>query len=242
MLAFYLVLSLALCFVVYLISDKKKVPITLYGLAAILYLAALAFTYTRSAWLGLLLIIILLGLTRFRKFLLISIIVLTISYFSFQQINARVQSLGSTDPSSSIEWRIQLWGDSIGYFMERPILGYGVGTSNEVILNNRGPQTGSDFEHDDYLRIALDAGIIGLIAFLILITDLLSTLFKIYQQQNKPRLKVLAFVVFILAISFYLISFGDNILTDTALEWSLWTLFGGLIATQTNWKMLENKN
>lgn len=242
MLAFYLVLSLALCFVVYLISDKKKVPITLYGLTAILYLAALAFTYTRSAWLGLLLIIILLGLTRFRKFLLISIVILIISYFSFQQINARVQSLGSTDPSSSIEWRIQLWGDSIGYFMERPILGYGVGTSNEVILNNRGPQTGSDFEHDDYLRIALDAGIIGLIAFLVLITNLLSTLFKIYRQQNKQRLKVLAFVVFILAISFYLISFGDNILTDTALEWSLWTLFGGLIATQTNWKILENKN
>jgi hypothetical protein len=44
-------------------------------------------------------------------------------------------------------------------------------------------------------------------------------------------------VVFILAVSFYLISFGDNILTDTALEWALWALLGGLMATQTN---LEN--
>jgi len=35
MLAFYLVLVLALCFVVYLISDKKKVTVTLFGLVAV---------------------------------------------------------------------------------------------------------------------------------------------------------------------------------------------------------------
>ena len=232
MLAFYLVLVLALCFVVYLISDKKKVTVTLFGLIAILYLVALAFTYTRSAWLGLLLIVVLLGLTRFRKFLIISLVILGICYFSFQQINSRVQNLASADPSSSVQWRIQMWHDSIGYAMQRPILGYGIGNSNQVILDNRGPQYGSDFEHNDYIRVALDAGLIGLIAFLVLIINLLLTLFKIYREQKKPRLKILAFVIFILAISFYLISFGDNILTDTALEWSLWALLGGLLATQ----------
>jgi O-antigen ligase len=232
MLAFYLVLVLALCFVVYLISDKKKVTVTLFGLIAILYLVALALTYTRSAWLGLLLIIVLLGLTRFRKFLIISLVILGICYFSFQQINSRVQNLTSSDPSSSVQWRIQMWHDSIGYAMQRPILGYGIGNSNQVILDNRGQQYGSDFEHNDYIRVALDAGLIGLVAFLVLILNLLSALFKIYQKEKKPRLKILAFVIFILAISFYLISFGDNILTDTALEWSLWALLGGLLATQ----------
>jgi O-antigen ligase len=234
LLAFYLILALALCFVVYLVSDKNKVTVTLYGLAAALYLITLVFTYTRSAWLGLLLVIILLGITRYRKFLIITLLVLLISYFSISQINSRVQSFTSNDPSSSIAWRIQLWQDSFGYVMNRPFLGYGIGTSNEVVLNNRGDLAGSSDEHDDYLRMAIDTGILGLSAFLILIFNLLKSLFNIYRRQTKPRLKTLAFVILTLTFSFYLISFGDNILSNTALQWSLWALLGGLIATQKN--------
>jgi O-antigen ligase len=232
LLAFYLLLALSLCFVVFLVSNKKKIPTILYGLTTILYLTTLAFTYTRSAWLGLVLIVVLLGLTRYRKFLLIALFALAISYFSIEQINTRVQSFSSKDPSSSIEWRLQLWQDSFKYFLERPVLGYGIGTSNEVILNNRGPLAGSTDAHDDYLRVALDAGIVGLIAFSFLIINLLITLINLYRRQDKPRLKTLSFVILTLTIGFYLISFGDNIITNTALQWSLWALLGGFIATQ----------
>jgi O-antigen ligase len=233
LLAFYLLLALALCFVVFLVSDKKKVPVMLYASAAALFLITLAFTYTRSAWLGLLLLVMMLGLTRYRKFLVVAIIILTISYFSVEQINSRLQSFGTAkDPSSSIEWRIQLWQDCFTYFSERPLLGYGIGTSNEVILKNRGPEAGSSDAHDDYLRIALDAGLIGLFGFLFLITNLLSKLFRIYHREKKPRLKTLAFVILVVTGAFYLISFGDNIINNTALQWALWALLGGLLATQ----------
>ncbi|MDD5527473.1 MAG: O-antigen ligase family protein [Patescibacteria group bacterium] len=234
LLAFYLLLVLALCFVIFLVSDKKKISVLLYASAAGLFLITLAFTYTRSAWLGLLILVIMLGITRYRKFLIIALLFLSLSYFSIEQINARVQSFANNDPSSSIQWRLQLWQDSFGYFLQKPLLGYGVGTSNEIILQNRGPQAGSPDAHNDYLRIALDAGLIGLFGFLFLIIALLSSLIKIYHRQNKPRLKTLSFVVLMLAGGFYLIGFGDNILANTALQWALWAILGGSMAAQKN--------
>jgi O-antigen ligase len=232
LLAFYLLLVIALCFIIFLVSDKKKVSVWLYSGAAGLFLITLTFTYTRSAWLGLLILVFMLGITRYRKFLLVAIILLSISFFSVQQINTRLQSFTDKDPSSSIQWRLQLWSDGLDYFKQRPLLGYGIGTSNEIILQNRGPLAGSSDAHNDYLRMALDSGLIGLFAFIFLIISLLSSLYQIYRRQKKPHLKTLAFVILILTGSFYLISFGDNIMANTALQWTLWALLGGLLATE----------
>jgi O-antigen ligase len=232
LLAFYLLLVLSLCFVIFLTSDKKKISIILYSSLAILFLATLVFTYTRSAWIGLLILVILLGITRYRKFLLISLIVLTIGYFSISQISTRLQSFTNKDPGTSIQWRIQLYKDSYSYLKQRPAFGYGIGTSNEIILKNRGAEAGSSDAHNDFLRIALDAGLIGLLAFLFLIFSLLTKLFKLYRQQNKPRLKTLTFVVFIIAGGFYAISAGDNILANTALQWAFWSLLGATFSVQ----------
>jgi len=232
LLAFYLLLALALCFVILLTGDKKKISIVFYSGAALLFLITLFMTYTRSAWLGLLILVFMLGITRYRKFLLVAMILLSLSFISVEQINTRLQSFTEKDPSSSIQWRLQLWSDSLDYFKQKPLLGYGVGTSNEVIIQNRGPQAGSSDAHNDYLRIALDSGLLGLLGFFFLIFSLLTSLYKIYRRQNKPHLKTLAFVILILTGSFYLISFGDNILANTALQWTLWALLGGLFATE----------
>jgi O-antigen ligase len=118
--------------------------------------------------------------------------------------------------------------------LQQPLLGYGVGTSNEIILKNRGPLAGSSDAHNDYLRVALDAGLIGLFGFLFLIISLLMKLAKIYLKQKKPRLKTLSFVILMITGGFYIISFGDNILANTALQWALWALLGGAMAAQKN--------
>jgi O-antigen ligase len=231
-LAFYLVLAIALCLAIFLSGDKKKISILLYGLLAGLYLVTLAFTYTRSAWLGLLLVVIMLGIARYRKFLIIALIFLTICFFSIQQINTRLQSLTVMSASSSVQFRLNLWSDGIGYFLQRPVIGYGVGTSNEVVLDKRGPSFGSPDAHNDYLRVAIDTGTIGLISFLLLTISLISTLLANYRRQSKPRLKTLSFVILMIAVCFSLISFGDNVLVNTALEWALWAVFGGILAIQ----------
>jgi O-antigen ligase len=233
LLAFYLLLAVSLCFVIFLVSEKKQLTILSYALLSALFLTALAFTYTRSAWIGLALIVFMLGFTRYRTFLIVAIIVMTASYFSIEQINTRLSSFALKDPGSSIQWRLDLWKDGTKLVLARP-LGYGAGLAKNVILNARGPEAGSSDPHNDYLRVALEAGFFGLGAFLIFILMVLKNLFTLYRNQVKPRLKTLNFVIFLLAGGFYIISFGDNILANTALQWALWALLGALFAAQRN--------
>jgi O-antigen ligase len=232
LLAFYLLLAISLCLVVFLVSEKKQITILFYGLLSILFLISLGFTYTRSAWIGLALIVFMLGLTRYRKFLLIAVLAMIIGYFSIEQINTRLSSFTLKDPSSSVQWRLNLWKDEARLISKKPLFGYGAGTSDDVILRDRGSEAGSSAPHNDYLRIALEAGLIGLGAFLAFIFLVLKNLFLQYKKQTKPRLKTLSFVVFILIGGFYLISFGDNILANTALQWALWALLGGMLANK----------
>jgi len=232
LLAFYLLIALTLCFVVYLTSDKRKMAIIFYGLLSLFFLAGLAFTYSRSAWIGLVVIVLILGLIRYRIFLIFAIIILAFSYFSVEQINIRIKDLRNVTPYSSIQWRFDLWEDGLEYAKQKPVLGYGVGTSKEIIMKNRGPRAGSPDAHNDYLRIGIEAGVIGLIAYLILVLSLIITLLKAYAKQKRPRLKTLTFIILILVISYSIIGFGDNILANTALQWSLWVLLGGVLAVQ----------
>jgi len=95
MLAFYLVLVLALCFVVYLIFRQEKSDSHAFWFSGCFIFDHTGFHLHPFGVAGLLLIVVLLGLTRFRKFLIISLVVLGICYFSFQQINQRVQNLSS---------------------------------------------------------------------------------------------------------------------------------------------------
>jgi O-antigen ligase len=232
LLAFYLLLALTLCFLVFLASDKQKVSILSYGALAGIFLVTLGFTYTRSAWLGLLLVVLLLGVTRYRAFLIVSLILLSLSYFSIENINQRISAFSSHDPGSSINWRINLWKDGMSYTSQRPIMGYGAGTSKELILKKRGPEAGSSDAHNDYLRVLLEGGLLGLTAFGLLTMALLKKLLTIYKLEIRPRLKSLSFVCLVMFIGFCLIAFGDNILANTALQWAMWALFGGLMSAQ----------
>jgi O-antigen ligase len=124
---------------------------------------------------------------------------------------------------------LNLWKDEAGLIKARP-WGYGAGMAKNTILKARGQEAGSPDPHNDYLRIALEAGFFGLAAFLIFIFSVLKNLFALYKKQIAPRLKTLSFVIFLLIGGFYIISFGDNILANTALQWAMWAMLGGLFA------------
>jgi len=51
-----------------------------------------------------------------------------------------------------------------------------------------------------------------------------------FKKQKKPLLKMLTLFSAACLIALSIMSFGDNILNDTALQWSLWVLFGAILA------------
>ncbi|MEA1925959.1 MAG: O-antigen ligase family protein [Patescibacteria group bacterium] len=228
--AFYLVFILGL--LLYKFLRKKKNDQKLFwliGIGTLLFL--LIQTYTRGAWIAFVIIVLIAGTFQYRKMLVLSIGIFVALYALFSPIQERINSSLSSDQSSSVQWRYIMWQDSIEYAKERPILGFGAGTTEMVIKSKRGKEFESNAAHNDLIKIALEYGIGGLASFVVLLGSLLAYSVNIFRRLNKAstsRTLVLAF----LAISASLIvsSLFDNIIDTTALQWIWWTLAGSIFS------------
>ena len=229
MLAFYLVFVITLVLFIFLTLREKAVEKYFYLILSLPLLIVLLFTYTRGAWLCLILILFLIGLSRFRIFLLSAVLILFLFYISFLPFQERVNSLVSFSASDSTVWRLDLWRDAWGYAQNNLSIGYGPGTAPLVIGQNRSHLLGSSEPHNDYIKIILEMGLVGLATYLLLILSLWWKLWKGYLREKWPRRKLLFLVMFIFSISIYLASAGDNILKDSSLQWSFWALIGALM-------------
>jgi len=220
MLAFYLLLATSLCVFLLLSLKHTRLEVYLYSLLGVFYATMLFFTYTRGAYLALLIIFGIVGAVKFKKFLVASV----------PPLQARFNSIFQADPYGSLSWRVSLWRDGLDYFNERPWQGYGLGTAEQVIAANRDFRLGSPDPHNDYLRVALDGGLPLLFAHTLLGVFLIWFMAESFLREHRPKLKnfLLFFAAFSLAV--YLAAAGDNIINDTALQWQWWALAGAAIA------------
>ncbi|MDD3036211.1 MAG: O-antigen ligase family protein [Candidatus Saccharimonadaceae bacterium] len=228
--AYYLLLPLALSLYLFLSGNKKQINNILYFLFAIFLVIILGLTFTRGAWLSFLIIMAIVGVFRYRPLLVGAIVFAALAYFLVEPINYRVNDLIANRSDTSIEWRLNLWNDAKEYVKEKPWLGYGAGVASDLILDKRGEQFGSSDPHNDYLKIASENGLIGLLAYLSLIVSLFINLIKKYSAVGRTQFKTLILLAIGLAISFYVMSAADNIIRNTALQWSFWALMGAIFA------------
>jgi putative inorganic carbon (hco3(-)) transporter len=239
LLAYYLIIPLALLVFTFSKDIQQKNPNIFYPLAILYFIILLILTYTRGAWLAFLLIIFVIGITKYRKFLIVSAVVVFLIYAAIEPIRIRVDNLMTSDPGSSVQWRLGLWKDSVIYVSEAPILGHGTGTANELILEKRGIQFGSSDPHNDYLKILLENGELGLIAYLFIIISLIISLFKKYKEKHNAEIRNFLLIIIGLSLALYIMSFADNIIRNTALQWAYWSLIGSVFAISSINKRLE---
>ena len=238
MLAFYLVYILTLSLFIFLTLKREAIEKYFYLLFSLPVFAALILTYTRGAWVCLALILILIGLSRFRLFLVSALLVFVLFYAAAAPFQERVNSLLSFSASDSTVWRLDLWRDALGYAQVHPLVGYGAGTAPLIIGQNRSVILGSSEPHNDYIKIILETGAAGLIVFLSLIVNLLVKLGQGWREETRPRRKLLFMFMLIFSFAFYLMSAGDNLLKDSSLQWSFWVLNGALMFSYAE---LKNK-
>ena len=214
-----------------LILSQKKGVITkldrnkLWILASPLVFLLFA-TYTRSALACLLIFIFILGILKYRKILLGGAFLFLIAYFLSNVFQQRLWELFTLDPYGSIVWRLRLWRDIMPISLWQPWFGYGIGTFNSLVEFYRGFEWGSLEAHNDYLKIFVENGIAGLVSYISLILGLLFYLFRIFKKSIEQE-KTLALSILIISASLFIISFFDNILRTTALQWNFWILLGG---------------
>jgi putative inorganic carbon (HCO3(-)) transporter len=132
---------------------------------------ALVFSYARSAWLGAVSGVFTLGLFRGRKFtifLLVGLVLLCLLVYVIEPTSwDRIKeiSISKDKPEST---RIRLWLTSINMIKHNPIWGIGPGNFSRLFDQYKveGFYDTTCHPHNDFLNVAVNSGILGLLAYL----------------------------------------------------------------------------
>lgn len=144
----------------------------LYGAGLALTLTCLALTYSRGAWIAVVLSFLLWAFLRRSIWPLVLIALFVAgaylkSPFLFQE---RMQSLVNLWGGTVTERRL-LWDESVSMIRERPFLGFGVNTYSRHVERFKDPSVPTDrqYAHNGYLHIGAEIGLLGLASFVLLL-------------------------------------------------------------------------
>jgi O-antigen ligase len=235
--ASFVVIVLAVA--IYLIFQEKDFwRKWLLGIFIVWGILILEQTYARGAWLAFLIFLTIVTLKKSPKILL-GIILFSLALFFFSETaHDRIEDIYNPPADSSIRWRFAQWEKMYGVFLEKPLTGFGIGT--EIIVHEKefGFNSGNQYTHNDLLRIALETGIFGFLAYFVLLFATLVQLIILYRKEKNPLFK--DFGLFVLALFIALLSFSqtNNTLRETVTQWTLWVLIAVSLATH----QLSEKN
>jgi len=241
-LAFNLVLGLALLFYFWRKSLKYKktiVAILLGGLVMLL------FTYSRAGLISLLGLALIVGLLEYRAVTLKIAGTLVIIYLLFFPVNDWLKKSYQIDLQNnqliarftkaeedynSLDWRTALWHNSLQKISQRPLLGWGYGMFGQTL----GPQNNEVDEpesHNDYVRLWVETGSLGLASYILLQLGIMWVLFKKWRSYEKRTYQKLQFAILLgILVAILIQSLSDNILHTTSLQWSWLLLLGASLA------------
>jgi tetratricopeptide (TPR) repeat protein len=157
-------------------EERKKTKRIILGIMCALFLLAIITTRSRGAFLSLSLIVIFLGTLKSRRYALISLalIILTFSLLPTPTNSplTRLITVGGKDPYAYT--RISIWKSALSISKDYPFLGTGLGTFKDAFLGYSFPVEGvfarfgkkASFAHNEYLQIASETGIFALGIFI----------------------------------------------------------------------------
>lgn len=215
-------------------SKKKYLKIYLLVVFTLILL-----TLTRSVWIGLGVFILALLLIYGRKYLLkIGVIFLvlmfvflvltnytSLKYYDWDNISIIRRTHTSTFLLSSWEWRIKMWKEMSTYVAQSPLIGHGINTYRYLREKQIYNPIESTYAHNDYLKILIELGVVGLLLYLNLIFQALKKIWQKYKNNQQAKYLISFLGILIL----FLIGGVDNILRSTALQWMLWTYMAYLL-------------
>ena len=220
-------------------KNEPKLENTFSIFTIIASLVFIALTYTRIAWIGLALFIIVLGIRKNWRVTATVLICGTLAYLAFfpvnkfliQQFNLNLQEnalvarLTSRNPEAdSIKWRADVLNKVLPLWANRPLIGYGYGSFANVWDENKGTENlwdNTSEAHNDYLKVGFEAGAIGLGLFLLIFFNL-----GIVAIKKRD-------LIFITSILVYLVlSASDNMLHHTPVIWWWFAIWGAWSAEE----------
>jgi len=211
--AFYLIIILALAVNLVFLKQNRLSRVALFGLI-IFGGICLLLSFTRTAWFGFLLVIFVAAFFRDKRlFWLFVALVLVFSFLT--PIRSRFYDLATS--LNSLSHRLYIWKGGLAHLPEVPLMGRGLGSF--VLLDVH-----QEPAHNDYLRVFLELGAVGLLAYLALAVMMIIKLFPAVKFPGSPYGYSLACAAVSVAVIFLGSSILSNILFRPVLQWYFWAL------------------
>jgi O-antigen ligase len=198
---------------------------SLLWLAAPIATFALVGSYTRTAWVGLVFGMLVIGVLRYRSMLVLAPVLLVLVLAAVPSISHRFADLsrGRTPygAGNSFAARVHLWTQNLPKFERKPVLGEGLKAIVET------DQTGFRV-HSDYIRALVETGGLGFVAFLWLLAATGFGCIRGFRASRRCRDSALRAIALgsLTAFAAWLLMSGDsNLMTQVAVAGTAWAVF-----------------
>ena len=202
----------------------------LLGVGWVCMLLALFFSLTRGVWVAYGVVLVLYGLVRGRRAVLAVVGGVAVCALLFVGAGQGVRERGLSifDVEANIG-RSQIWLANMDMIKERPLTGWGFGNYKQfrAAFYQRYPRADTDAHaHNNFLQMWVDAGLLGLAAFLFLVGSIIMAGWRAYAGQRTEPLKSLTLGCWLGLVGFLIggltqYNWGD---AEVALVW--WATVG----------------
>lgn len=172
LLAAFLLMIMSLAGGIFFSTQKLRLKLPLLGIGAVALLC-LVFTYSRGAWVSLVIITVICGFLFSRRILwLLGPALLVIGFLAREEVINRVASIFNPTDTSAV-LRMALWESTWGMISDHPVTGIGWGAYQFVYPQYdffiQNPDTVIFHAHNMYLNIAAELGLPGITLFLLIV-------------------------------------------------------------------------
>jgi O-antigen ligase len=177
----------------------------------------LLLTYTRTAIVGTVVGLLVVGVLQSKRLLLGLAVLGVCALLLVPQLSSRFTSLGSDEAGSgnSLGWRLGYWTELLPLANANPVTG--IGPNATQFLTEEGKQP-----HNDFIRAYVETGVIGLGAYLFLLAALLGLGFRAVRGSPPGSLdRGVAAGYLGCAVAFVAVSAASNALSNVVILWYL---------------------
>jgi putative inorganic carbon (HCO3(-)) transporter len=204
-----------------LFLKRKKFKLLSYGLVALTLFAAM-YTFSRGAYIAILFSVLVLGLVKDRKLLLVlGAFLLTWQTIVPAPVRERVNMTQNSNGQleASAQSRVDLWESAEKSIMSSPLVGTGFATF----------QLGEHVDdlkdtHNWYVKVMVETGLIGLMIAFFMLQQMVAVAYRLFRRATDPLYRGLGLGLFLATCSCIIANFfGDRwtYLEITALLWVL---------------------
>ncbi|MFZ5802846.1 MAG: O-antigen ligase family protein [Candidatus Omnitrophota bacterium] len=215
--ASYLLILLVIGTSQWLERDHLVAPALLRPLVAAIFVIFIL-TFSRGGWLAFIVSMLFLGAIRYRRLLILLPILLLIVVVAVPSTLDRIHNIfdvGYTHGRSAWDWRQDTWREILPLFYQKPLLGHGLATV-EIEFGI--------LAHNDYLRLLAETGILGFLAYLLLMLNLMAVTWRDFRKTRSELARGLQIGLIAMTVGFLCREFADNTLRNTVVMIYFWLL------------------